>query len=85
MLSGTEEIRRELLRRVDPVLVEVGDAGLGQECIVDEEAPRKFARRLAEHGVGRVGEDFRLARLPYHGVAAEQILDRGGGDDRARP
>ena len=40
---------------------------------------------LLKIAVGRVGQDFGLARHPHHGVAAEQVLDRGGGDGGARP
>ena len=41
--------------------------------------------RLLEDAPGGVGEDLGLARHAHDRVAAEQVLDRGGGDGGARP
>src|SRR5688572_32756369 len=42
-------------------------------------------RSLVKYGVGGVRHDFWRARHAHHLLAAEQVLDRGGGDGRARP
>ena len=39
MFSGTKEVLRQFLRRVDAVLVEIGHAVFREEIIVDEELP----------------------------------------------
>ena len=49
---------------------------------------RKLPRevlRLLEDRVGRVGQDLRRARHAHQRVAAEEVLDRRGGDGGARP
>ena len=80
-----KKVLRQFLPGVDPVLLEIRHAVFRQEIIVDQKLAGKFARRLGEHRIGRVGHDLRLARLPHDRIAAEQILHRRGRDHGARP
>ena len=45
----------------------------------------RFAARPHEDRVGGVGDDLRAARALHRLVAAEEVLDGGRGDHRARP
>ena len=40
---------------------------------------------LSQNGVRGIAHDLGRAAGAHHGVAAEQIADRGGGDGGARP
>src|SRR5262245_16565636 len=81
---GHEEIHLQWLAGIDAVLIEIADAFTGQERIVDQEVPGE-AYGLQENAAGGLGEDLGFARSTHHGIATEQILDRGRGDGGAWP
>jgi hypothetical protein len=67
------------------VLVEVGHAVGGQHVLAQERVPGAVPAGLGDHRVGRVGVQLGLARPGHRRLAAEQVLHRGGGDQRPRP
>src|SRR5215468_9081624 len=85
LILGDEEIRRERLARVDPVLIEVPHPFAGEEGIVDQEMAGEGARGLLENPIGGLGDDVGGTRHADDRIAAQQVLDRGRRDRRARP
>src|ERR1044071_7124241 len=67
---GHEEIDLQALRRVGPILVEIGDALAGQERVVDEEIAGE-GLRLVEDRVSSIGQDLRRTRHAHQRVAAD--------------
>src|SRR5215471_20155971 len=85
LILGDEEVRRERLAWVDPVLIEVGHPFAGEEGIIDQEMAGKGACGFLENPTGGLGDDVRGARHADDRIAAQQVLDRGRRDRRARP
>jgi len=67
------------------VLLEIGDAFAGQKAIVDQKMAGEALGRFQEDREGRIRHDLRRARHAHHAVAAQQIVDRRGGNGGARP
>ena len=57
---GDKEILDQILAGIDPIAIEIADAILGQERIVDQEIAAEVFR-LSEDRIGRVGKDLRRA------------------------
>jgi len=79
-----KEIRHQVLAGIDAVLVEIHNAILGQECVVDQEVAAE-ASRLAQDMPGGIGDDLGLAAMGKPLLARQDIADGGGGDGGARP
>ena len=83
--SGTKKSDISGTERIDAVGLEIPDAGGVQHLVVDAELPGEFPRRPGEDRMGGIAHDLGRAAGAHHGVAAEEIADRGGGDGGARP
>ncbi len=71
-----EKLEDKKRTRLDGVLVEVDDAVLAKDVLVDAEAAGEGARISRQDGVGRVGHDARPAQVLGGLFAAQHVHGR---------
>ncbi len=67
------------------VRAQIGDPGVEQHVLAQQRLPGVLAARTGDHGIRCIGVHLGAARACHRGIAAEQVLHRRGGDERARP
>ena len=80
-----EHVDLRLGARQVGVPVEVSDARRRQHVLAEKRVSAAVPARLGDHRIGRIGVQLGLARPGHRLLAAEQVLHRGGRDQRPRP
>src|SRR5258706_13784661 len=80
-----EEVRRQRDRGIDAIAVEITHSAGIEQLVIDTELPGELARRLCEDDISRISHDLGRAARAHHGIAPQEIADRGGSDRSARP
>ena len=80
-----EEIRRQFDRRIDRVSGKICHAGALEDLIIYTEIAAELPAWSCQDHMGRIAHDFWLARSPRQLIAAQEVLNRGRRNRRARP